>query len=215
MPLANPHHYIAVDGPIGAGKTTLVKMLAEDVGGRVVLEPVEKNPFLAEFYKDRARNAFKTQLFFLLNRYQQQLELKQQDLFHTTTVCDYTFAKDRIFAQLNLNPDEQTLYDTVFHLLDARLPKPDLVVYLQASPEVMLQRIRKRGIGYEKGVTEEYLEHLTNAYNAWFFTYDATPLLVVNSNDLDIVAHRGDWEKLRDAILHHRQGTAHYHLVSG
>lgn len=208
------HRYIAVDGPIGAGKTTLVKMLAKDLDGRYILEPVDKNPFLAEFYKDRARNAFKTQLFFLLNRYQQQLELKQQDLFQTIAICDYTFAKDRIFAQLNLSPDEQALYDTVFHLLDARLPKPDLVVYLQASPEVMLQRVRKRGANYEKGVDLEYLDQLTDAYNAYFFNYDTTPLLVVNSNDVDIVENPSDWENLRNAILSHRQGTAHYHLVS-
>ena len=214
MSLTTIHHYIAVDGPIGAGKTTLVRMLAEDLGGRAIFEPVTKNPFLADFYKDRARNAFKTQLFFLLNRYQQQLELKQQDLFHTITICDYTFAKDRLFAQLNLSPDEQALYDTVFHLLNARLPKPDLVVYLQASPEVMMQRVRKRNTAYEKGLTVEYVEQLTNAYNSYFFSYDATPLLVVNSNDLDIVANRSDWENLRDAILTHRQGTAHYHLVS-
>lgn len=214
MTCSAAHRYIAVDGPIGAGKTTLVTMLAKELGGRAVYEPVEKNPFLPEFYRDRARNAFKTQLFFLLNRYQQQCELNQQDLFQHTTICDYTFAKDRIFAQLNLSPDEQTLYDTVFHLLDARLPKPDLVVYLQASPEVMLQRVKKRNVAYEKGVSIEYLDQLTNAYNSYFFTYESTPLLVVNSNDLDIVANRSDWENLRDAILAHRQGTAHYHLVS-
>ncbi|MBI4366169.1 MAG: deoxynucleoside kinase [Deltaproteobacteria bacterium] len=214
MSLTTPHRYIAVDGPIGAGKTTLVKMLAKDLGGRAILEPVDKNPFLPDFYKDRKRNAFKTQLFFLLNRYQQQLELKQTDLFQTITICDYTFAKDRIFAQLTLSLDEQTLYDTVFHLLDARLPKPDLVVYVQASSEVMLGRVRKRGLGYEKEITLEYLDQLTEAYNAYFFNYDASPLLVVNSNDLDIVGRPADWENLRNAILTHRQGTAHYHLVS-
>ncbi|MBI2346396.1 MAG: deoxynucleoside kinase [Deltaproteobacteria bacterium] len=214
MPLTSPHRYIAVDGPIGAGKTTLVKLLAKDLGGRAVLEPVDRNPFLPEFYKDRARNAFKTQLFFLLNRYQQQVELKQHDLFHTITICDYTFAKDRIFAEVNLQADERSLYDTIFTLLDARLPKPDLLVYLQASPEVMLQRARKRALTYEKGLTIEYLEQLTNAYNSYFFKYNATPLLVVNSNDLDIVENRSDWENLRAAILAHRQGTAHYHLVS-
>jgi deoxyguanosine kinase len=213
MSPTTPHRYIAVDGPIGTGKTTLAKMLAEDLGGRVVLEPLEKNPFLPEFYKDRNKNAFKTQLFFLLNRYQQQLELKQEDLFHTVTICDYTFAKDRIFAQINLGADELALYDTVFHLLDTRLPKPDLVVYLQASTSVMLQRIKQRKMAFERAIGEEYLEQLTETYNKAYFTYSDTPLLIVNSNDLDIVKNPTDWENLRSAILDHHQGTAHYHYV--
>jgi deoxyguanosine kinase len=213
MPSASPHRYIAVDGPIGAGKTTIARMLAQDLEGRAILEPYEKNPFLEEFYKDRQRFAFKTQLFFLLNRYQQQLELKQQDLFQSTTICDYTFAKDRIFAQMNLSDDELTLYDTVFHLLDTRLPKPDLVVYVQASTSVMIGRIKQRKMNAERSITEEYLEQLTEAYNRYFFTYTETPLLVVNSNDIDFVKNPTDWDNLRNAILEHRQGTAHFHYV--
>lgn len=214
MTLTTPHRYIAIDGPIGTGKTTLARMLAQDLGGRVVLEPMERNPFLGEFYKDRKKNAFKTQLFFLLNRYQQQLELKQQDLFHTITVCDYTFAKDSIFAEINLGEDELALYNTVFRLLNEQLPKPDLVVYLQASTPVMLQRIKQRKWEAERAISEEYLEHLAEAYNRYFFSYTATPLLVVNANDLDIVNQPTDWENMRNAILEHRQGTAHYHYVS-
>lgn len=214
MTLTTPHRYIAIDGPIGTGKTTLARMLAQDLGGRVVLEPMERNPFLGEFYKDRKKNAFKTQLFFLLNRYQQQLELKQQDLFHTITVCDYTFAKDSIFAEINLGEDELALYNTVFRLLNEQLPKPDLVVYLQASTPVMLQRIKQRKWEAERAISEEYLEHLAEAYNRYFFSYVGTPLLVVNANDLDIVNQPTDWENMRNAILEHRQGTAHYHYVS-
>lgn len=214
MTLTTPHRYIAIDGPIGTGKTTLARMLAQDLGGRVVLEPMERNPFLGEFYKDRKKNAFKTQLFFLLNRYQQQLELKQQDLFHTITVCDYTFAKDSIFAEINLGEDELALYNTVFRLLNEQLPKPDLVVYLQASTPVMLQRIKQRKWEAERAISEEYLEHLAEAYNRYFFSYAGTPLLVVNANDLDIVNQPTDWENMRNAILEHRQGTAHYHYVS-
>lgn len=214
MTLTTPHRYIAIDGPIGTGKTTLARMLAQDLGGRVVLEPMERNPFLGDFYKDRKKNAFKTQLFFLLNRYQQQLELKQQDLFHTITVCDYTFAKDSIFAEVNLGEDELALYNTVFRLLNEQLPKPDLVVYLQASTPVMLQRIKQRKWEAERAISEEYLEHLAEAYNRYFFSYTATPLLVVNANDLDIVNQPTDWENMRNAILEHRQGTAHYHYVS-
>ena len=208
------HRYIAIDGPIGAGKTTLVRMLAEDLGGQSIFEPAEKNPFLGDFYKDRARNAFKTQLFFLLNRYQQQVELAQQDLFSNMTVCDYTFAKDLIFAQINLNPDEMKLYDMIYTLLNARLPKPDFVIYMQANPKVLMERIKMRGAAYEKGITEDYLELLTEAYNNYFFNYDATPLLVVNSSDLDYVKNPQDWEDLKNAILTHKQGTAHYHYVS-
>lgn len=208
-----PHRYIAVDGPIGAGKTTVVKMLVKDLSANLILEPVEKNPFLAEFYKDRKRNALKTQLFFLLNRYQQQQEIKQQDLFKEVAVCDYTFGKDHIFASINLSEDEQNLYNTVYNLLDSRLPKPDIVVYLQAAPDVLMQRIKKRGIDYEKPISIEYLEALTNAYNDYFFQYSATPLLIVNSNDLDIVRNPVDWENLKQAILGHRKGTAHHHYV--
>lgn len=213
MTLTTPHRYIAVDGPIGTGKTTLTRMLAQDLGGRSVLEPMEKNPFLGDFYKDRRRNAFNTQLFFLLNRYQQQLELKQQDLFHTITICDYTFAKDRIFALINLTEDELALYETVYHLLDTQLPKPDLVVYVQATTSVMMQRIRQRGIASEKSVSEEYLEQLTDAYNQFYFAYTDTPLLVVNSSNLDFVKRPDDWKNLRNAILEHRKGAAHYHFV--
>lgn len=213
-PSDSQHHYIAVDGPIGAGKTTLVKMLAQDLGGQCIFEPADKNPFLADFYKDRARNAFKTQLFFLLNRYQQQVELAQQDLFSQVTVCDYTFAKDLIFAQANLNSDEMKLYETVYQLLNARLPKPDFVIYMQANPKVLMERIKLRGSTYEKGITEDYLEILTEAYNSYFFNYDATPLLVVNSSDLDYVKNPQDWEDLKTTILNHKQGTAHYHYVS-
>lgn len=208
-----PHRYIAVDGPIGAGKTTVANMLAKDLEAKLVLEPVEKNPFLTEFYKDRSKNAFKTQLFFLLNRYQQQLEMKQSELFSKLTVCDYTFAKDFIFAGINLNKDEQKLYGTVYNLLDAHLPKPDVVVYLQASPEVLLKRVKNRGFGYEKPISIEYLTDLTNAYNEYFFQYSDTPLLVVNSNDLDIVHNQADWANLKKAIFEHKKGTAHHHYI--
>ncbi len=215
MSITTTHRYIAVDGAIGTGKSTIARMLADDLGGRSVLEPLEKNPFLGEFYKDRTRNAFKTQIYYLLCRYQQQMELKQQDLFHTITICDYTFSKDRIFALLNLSEDELTLYDTIFNLLDTRLPKPDLVIYLQASMPVMRERIKMRGLASEKNITEEYLEQITDAYNRFYFNYTATPLLVVNSNDLDIVHNNDDWLNLRTAILEHKQGTAHYHYVGG
>ncbi|MBI4212579.1 MAG: deoxynucleoside kinase [Deltaproteobacteria bacterium] len=202
--------YIAVDGPIGAGKTTLVKMLAEDMGGYAVFEPAEKNPFLPEFYKDRKRNAFKTQLYFLLNRYQQQMELKQHDLFYPLVICDYTFAKDFIFASINLSEDEIHLYNTVFQLLSAQLPQPDLVLYLRADPPVLLERIKKRGLDYENEINEDYLEMLTESYNRFFMNYDETPLLVVDSSGVDYLQNPEDFANLKRAILNHRGGTSHF-----
>jgi len=201
--------YIAVDGPIGSGKTTLVSMLAEDLKGHAILETSQNNPFLPDFYKDRKRNAFKTQLFFLLNRYQQQLELKQQDLFRSTVVCDYTFAKDAIFAQVNLSDDEQTLYQTIFHLLRERLPKPDLVIYLRADSKILLQRIKKRGVDYERSIHQDYLDRLTDAYNQYFLNYNETPLLVVDTTSTDYIGNPDDYANLKREILNHRGGTVH------
>ncbi len=206
-----PHKYIAVDGPIGAGKTTLVKMLAKDLKAEAVFEPAEKNPFLGEFYKDREQNAFKTQIFFLLNRYQQQLTLKNEN---KPIVCDYTFAKDKIFAQINLSKDEQQLYDKIFSLLHVELPKPDMVIYLQAEPKVLLDRIGKRGTSYEKMITEDYLEELINSYNDFFFKYNDCPLLVINASDIDYVKSSSDWDNLKKTILSHNKGIAHYHYIS-
>lgn len=205
------HKYIAIDGPIGAGKTTLVKMLAKDLKADAVYEPSEKNPFLSDFYKDRHQNAFKTQIFFLLSRYQQQQTLKDPA---KPIICDYTFAKDKIFAKINLSNDEQALYEKIFSFLHAELPKPDLVIYMQATPKVLLDRIKKRGIPYEKPITEEYLEELINAYNDYFFNYNDGPLLVINASDIDYVKNNNDWENLKKTIVSHNKGIAHYHYVS-
>jgi deoxyadenosine/deoxycytidine kinase len=209
MQMPIQHRYIAVDGPIGAGKTTLAKMIAEDLGGCLVLEPADKNPFLQDFYKDRARNAFKTQLYFLLSRYQQKLEMRQQDLFSQVLVCDYTFAKDLIFARANLSDDELALYNTVFQLLRERLPKPDLVIYVRAEPRVLLSRIRKRGFEYERPITEEYLEQLTESYNRYFLNYEETPLLVVDTSEQNYLERPEDFQNIKREILSHRGGTVH------
>jgi len=203
--------YIAVDGPIGAGKTTLVKMLAKDLKAEAVFEPAEKNPFLADFYKDRRLHAFKTQVFFLLNRYQQQLTLKNSA---GPIICDYTFAKDKIFAKVNLSKEETLLYEKIFSLLHAELPKPDMVIYMQASPKVLLERVKKRGLSYERPITEDYLEELTSAYNDYFFNWSESPLLVVNASDIDYVRNKADWENLKKTIVSHDKGIAHYHYVT-
>ena len=202
--------YIVVEGPIGVGKTSLAKILAAEFQARTLFESVEENPFLPKFYEDRETYAFQNQLFFLLSRYQQQRELIQQELFSQATVCDYLFAKDKIFASLTLSTEELALYHQIYQLLDTRLPKPDLVVYLQARLEVLYKRIKKRDKGYERGVTLEYLTEVAQAYNQYFFHYDESPLLVVNTSDIDFVASSQDLADLIREIYSMGSGTQHY-----
>jgi deoxyguanosine kinase len=202
--------YIAVEGPIGAGKTTLAALLAERMGGRLLAEPVEENPFLAQFYADPRKHAFQTQLFFLLSRFQQQQQLLQQDLFAQVTVADYLFAKDRIFAALTLEADELALYERVYELLGPRVVKPDLVVYLQTRVDVLMARIRKRGRPFERDIDPGYLEGLARGYGDFFFHYDETPLLVVNVSDVDLAVPGEELEAMLAVIRKHRKGTHYY-----
>ncbi len=202
--------YIAVEGPVGAGKTVLAQILAERLGGRVVLEAADENPFLRGFYADRKKYAFQAQLFFLLSRFQQQQALFQQDLFSQSTIADYLFARDRIFATLNLAAEELALYERVYELLGPRVVRPDLVVYLQARADVLLARIRRRGRDYERAIDGPWLEALAKAYNEFFFHYDETPLLVVNASDIDLEANPDDVEPLLAVIRRHRKGRQHY-----
>ncbi|HET9554731.1 MAG TPA: deoxynucleoside kinase [Anaeromyxobacteraceae bacterium] len=202
--------YIAVEGPIGSGKTTLAQILADRMGGGLVLEPVDENPFLPAFYDDARKHAFQAQLFFLLSRFKQQQQLFQQDLFTQSTVADYLFAKDRIFASLTLDANELALYDRLYEVLGPRVVKPDLVIYLQARKDVLLHRIRKRGRPYERQIDPAYLEALATAYSDFFFHYDETPLLVVNTSDIDLANSEADVEALAAVIRKHRKGTQHY-----
>jgi deoxyguanosine kinase len=204
------HRYIVVEGPIGVGKSSLTNILSERFAARRVMEVVEENPFLASFYGDRAKYAFQTQMFFLLSRFKQQQELFQQDLFSNVTVSDYLFAKDRIFANLTLDPNELGLYERVFDALSPRVTKPDLVIYLQARHDVLMRRIARRGRDYERDLEPAYLSALAAAYNDFFFHYDETPLLVVNTSDIDLVSHEADVEALAAVIRRHRKGTQHY-----
>ena len=206
--------YIAVEGPIGVGKSTLAKMLADDLNGRVILEEAKENPFLAHFYENPEQYAFQTQLFFLLSRYRQQIELKQQDLFTQATVCDYLFAKDQIFASMNLSPEEMDLYNNIYSMLDARLPKPDLVVFLQADPDVLHKRIRKRKALFEKGIEFSYIETLSQAYSQFFFNYTDTPLLVVNTSGLDFVKNKNDYDMLKKELYHAYKSGKQKHYVT-
>ena len=202
--------YIVVEGPIGVGKTSLARLLASEFHARPIFEKVEDNPFLAKFYEDRETYAFQNQIFFLLSRYRQQRELSQQELFNQNTVADYLFAKDKIFASLTLSSDELALYHQVYQLLDPRVPRPDLVIYLQARPEVLYKRIKKRDKAYEKAVAPEYLEEVAQAYNRFFFHYDESPLLVVNTTRIDFIASSYDLADLIKEINNMGSGTQHY-----
>lgn len=202
--------YIVVEGPIGVGKTTLAQMLAQEFDARIVLEQVNENPFLKKFYDDPKSYAFQAQLFFLLSRYRQQRQLAQQDLFNQSTVADYLFGKDQIFAQTNLDGDELALYRQLFGLLDARLPKPDLVVYLQARSEVLQERLRRRDRDYERRIAPAYLQRIAEAYRDYFFYYDETPLLVVDSSEIDFATRPEDFADLIREIRSMGQGVQHY-----
>jgi deoxyguanosine kinase len=202
--------YIVVEGPIGVGKTSLARLLAEEFSARPVMEQVEENPFLKKFYEEPGAYAFQTQLFFLLSRYRQQRQLAQQDLFNQCTVADYLFAKDHIFAQVNLEGDELALYRQLFSLLGSRLPKPDLVVYLQARADVLMERLRKRDRDYERRIAPDYVRRIAEVYRDFFFYYDETPLLVVNCSEMDFVAHSEELADLVREIRAMGQGVQHY-----
>jgi len=198
-----------VEGPIGVGKTSLVGLLAKRFSGTEVLEDVQ-NPFLADFYAGKKGAAFQAQIFFLLSRYQQQQQVAQIDLFRNLVLADYTFAKDKIFASLTLNDAEMALYNRLYGPLSESVPRPDLVVHLTASAETCLARIKKRARGYEKGITAAYLKSLIEAYNYFFFHYNATPLLVIDTNAIDFVLRKDDLEDLVQQLVRPFRGTQIY-----
>lgn len=202
--------YVAVDGPIGVGKTTFCRILADRIGGHLVLEEADKNPFLKDFYHDRKRYALQTQFFFLLSRYAQQKELIEYDLFKKKIVADYTFEKDFLFAQSNLTEDELSLYKQVAELLKKNLPKPDLVVFLTASVEVLTARIKRRNITYERNFDADYLTSVVEAYNHYFFHYNRTPLLVIKTDQLDFVENSTHLDEIFTQIAEMRQGTRYF-----
>jgi deoxyadenosine/deoxycytidine kinase len=184
--------YVVIEGVIGVGKTTLARLLAQRFDARLVLEEFEENPFLERFYEDRERWAFQTQLSFLASRFRQQQSLAGADLFHSHVVSDYSFDKDRIFAHLNLDGDELRLYETLFGLMRPSTPTPDLVVYLQSSTDRLMQNIALRGRTYEISMDRGYIEALNEAYNYYFFRYNQSPLLIVNSANIDFVKNDDD-----------------------
>jgi deoxyadenosine/deoxycytidine kinase len=202
--------YIAIEGVIGAGKSSLAKRLAEKLKANLIEEEFEVNPFLEKFYADRKRYAFQTQMFFLINRFKQQQELNQEDLFSDYIVSDYIFAKDKIFAYLNLSSDELKLYENIFPTLERDLRKPDLVVYLQSSIDRLIYNIKKRGRKIERNLTRSYLTQLSESYNNFFFKFNETPLLIVNSTDIDFVNHDRDFNELCNQIFREDRGFIEY-----
>ena len=203
-------NYISIEGVIGAGKTSLAKKLAERLESQFIFEEFEKNPFLEKFYGDRKRFAFQTQMFFLINRYEQQKRLNQGDLFSNFIVSDYIFEKDKIFAYLNLNGEELKLYESIFPLLERDLPKPDLVVYLQSSIDRLMLNIKRRGRKIERELSRNYIAELSEAYNDFFFKYNNTPLLIVNTTEIDFVNRQKDFDELFNQIFRKDRGFIEY-----
>jgi deoxyguanosine kinase len=203
-------HYIAVEGPIGVGKTTVVERLAEQLDAVTMLEDWSTNPFLRPFYEGTDGAPFQLELFFLLMRYRQQQELVQRKLFTQATLCDYVFEKSRLFAYLNLDDSELLIYEKLYSLLSESVPKPDLVVYLQAPTEILMRRVRTRGRPEESRLSEEYMTEVNRAYNHYFFHYSATPLLVVNTADVDFARSQADVDDLLRQIRSMGKGTQYY-----
>jgi deoxyadenosine/deoxycytidine kinase len=200
---------IAVEGPIGVGKTSFVELLARKFDAHTVLED-DNNPFLDSFYKDKPGSAFQAQLFFLLSRYRQLQELAQRDLFSQVTLSDYIFPKDKIFAYLNLDDSELLIYDKLYAVLEPQVPKPDLVIYLQAETKRLVDRIRKRRREYEGGISEAYINEVNKAYNYYFFHYNHAPLLVIDTTNIDFVHHEEHLDELIAQIRKMDRGVQYY-----
>ena len=206
-------YHVAIEGCIGVGKTSLAKLLTERLEAKLVLEKFEDNPFLPDFYQNPERYAFQTQLFFLLSRYRQQIDLQQTDLFYKCVVSDYIFAKDRLFATLNLSEKEISLYDSVASLLEKNITFPNLVIFLQSDTHRLMENIRKRGRNYEKQMDWKYIDSLNQVYNEYFFRYDKSPLMIINTNDIDFVNNKDDLEEVLNFIRKPIQGVKYYNPI--
>ena len=205
-----PHRFIVVEGPIGVGKTSLARRLAHSFGSELILEQADENPFLERFYRNPRSAALQTQLFFLFQRTRQLEDIRQHDLFDTVRVADYLLDKDRLFARLILDEEEFALYEQIYQRLAIDAPLPDLVIYLQAPVDVLLERIGRRGIRYEQNIERAYLERLQEAYARFFHEYDASPLLIVNAAQADFVGNERDYDQLFEQIRRIRRGRHYY-----
>lgn len=208
-------YYVAIEGTIGVGKTSLANLLSEKLSAKLVLETFEDNPFLSDFYEDPERHAFQTQLWFLLQRYQQQQDLRQVDMFQNLVITDYMFVKDRLFASLNLSEKEMSLYDTVANMMERNVIHPDLVIFLQADTETLMKNIAKRGRNFEKNISEDYIDALNQVYNEYFFRYQDTPLVIINTNNIDFVNNNQDLEEMINYIRQPVAGTKFFNPTTG
>jgi deoxyguanosine kinase len=209
-PPSQPHRFIVVEGPIGVGKTSLARRLCAALSANLVLEQASENPFLERFYRNPRAGAFPTQLYFLFQRAQQLAALNQQDMFAPVRVADYLLDKDRLFARITLDEAEYELYEQVYAKLGIEAPKPDLVVYLQAPVDVLLERIARRGIDYEQQIERDYLERLNEAYARFFHEYEGAALLIVNAASIDPVHNQADFDELFAAINRMKRGKLYY-----
>ncbi len=210
----NNLYYLAIEGVIGVGKTSLANLLEEKLNAKLVMEKFDENPFLSEFYNDPERYAFQTQLFFLLSRYRQQNDLRQTNVFNKLVITDYMFIKDRLFASLNLDEKEMSLYDSVAKILEKNIIQPDIVIYLQADTSTLIKRISKRGRDFENKISSDYIEALNEVYNEYFFRYQNSPLLIINTNDIDFVNNQKDLEELISYIRQPVSGTKFFNPSS-
>jgi len=208
-------YYVAIEGSIGVGKTSLAKLLSVKLSARLVLETFQENPFLADFYEEPDRFSFQTQLWFLLQRYQQQQELRQVDMFHNLLVSDYMFIKDRLFASLNLKEKEMSLYDSVANMMEKNVLHPDLVIFLQADTDTLMNNIKRRGREYEKNISWDYIDSLNQVYNEYFFRYQDTPLVIINTNNIDFVHNERDLEEVINYIRQPVAGTKFFNPARG
>ena len=212
--MPNKFDFIAIEGVIGAGKTSLAQILAERNGARLVLEQFEENPFLPKFYENRKRFAFQTQLAFLASRFKQQQRVTERELFDDFIISDYIFEKDRIFARLNLDEDEMGLYDNIFGIMTGISAKPDLVIYLQSTVERLMRNIEKRGRAYEKHITPDYLQELSDSYNRFFYHFDKAPLMIINAAEIDFVNNPSHLSYIEEQIFDQPiRGNTHIHII--
>lgn len=209
----NSFDYIAIEGVIGAGKSSLASLLAERRNAKLVLEEFEENPFLPRFYEDRERYAFQTQLAFLANRFHQQQRMFNKDLFHDFIISDYLFEKDRIFARVNLAEDELSLYDNIFNIMNMKSPKPDLVIFIQCTVDRLMYNIQLRDRDYEMNIDPDYLEDLNNTYNQFFYHYDRAPLITINASEVDFVNNPSHLDYIEEQIFDKPIRNTHIHIT--